>query len=373
VAKATAWDTAVVRPSVAGVLPASELSALFAALRADGRTVIAPTERDGALLFDDVDGPAALPAGRTEEQGPGRYRVVDRDDGRLFGFHCGPRSLKRWLHPPREELWRAESSGGRLAIVSNRPSPRVAVIGARACDLAAARALDDALAHVPHPDVGYAARRQALFVVAVQCGSSAEACFCASRRTGPRVTGFDLALTELLEPHRFVVEVGSEAGAAMADQLPLLDAGDDVGAPRLAAERAAAEQSRSLPRAVADDLRDALDADWQSVADRCLACGNCTMVCPTCFCSDVQDTLELDGTAVRTRTWDSCFSPAFTHVHGGSTRPSLAARYRHWLLHKLSTWEQQFGGTGCVGCGRCTTWCPAGIDLVAEAQRRTGG
>jgi hypothetical protein len=91
------------------------------------------------------------------------------------------------------------------------------------------------------------------------------------------------------------------------------------------------------------------------------------LVCPTCFCSTVEDTTDLSGeVATRTRVWDSCFTLGHSYIHGGSVRPTTATRYRQWLTHKLDTWWDQFGTSGCVGCGRCTTWCPAEIDLLAE-------
>ncbi len=108
---------------------------------------------------------------------------------------------------------------------------------------------------------------------------------------------------------------------------------------------------------------------WEEIASRCLHCANCTLVCPTCFCTDVTDSSDLSGeTAERWQRWDSCFLPEFTYLHGGAIRRSGAARYRQWMTHKLSAWHTQFGASGCTGCGRCITWCPAGIDLVAEAQ-----
>jgi Fe-S-cluster-containing hydrogenase component 2 len=112
---------------------------------------------------------------------------------------------------------------------------------------------------------------------------------------------------------------------------------------------------------------------WDDVASRCLACANCTMACPTCFCSTVEDTTDLTGDhAERWRSWDSCFTMDFSHVHGGSVRTSTRARYRQWLTHKLSTWHAQFGTSGCVGCGRCITWCPVAIDLTQEVAAIRG-
>jgi len=125
-----------------------------------------------------------------------------------------------------------------------------------------------------------------------------------------------------------------------------------------------------LPELLLDNLD---HPQWDEVAERCLSCTNCTMVCPTCFCSDVQDVSSLTGEEnERVRVWDSCFNPDFSHVHGGNLRPNIRARYRQWLTHKLGAWHGQFGMSGCVGCGRCITWCPVGIDLTAEVAAIRG-
>jgi len=109
------------------------------------------------------------------------------------------------------------------------------------------------------------------------------------------------------------------------------------------------------------------DPHWESVASRCLACGNCTAVCPTCYCARVVDDVAIDGSAAeRRQEWESCFNPEFSHLPGGSVRGSIGARYRQWITHKLASWHDQFGTSGCVGCGRCISWCPVGIDITAE-------
>ncbi|MDO9497602.1 MAG: 4Fe-4S dicluster domain-containing protein, partial [Nocardioides sp.] len=232
-------------------------------------------------------------------------------------------------------------------------------------------------------DDAYAARREGAFVVAVTCGDPGGTCFCASMGTGPRPreglgAPFDLALTELLDGagHRFLVEVGSDRGAEVVEEIGATPAGEaDVTAADRVAEGAASRMGRTLDTAGLKELLYA-SADspvWDDIAQRCLACGNCTAVCPTCFCTTVSDTTDLLGDqSDRTRVWDSCFNADFSHLHGANVRESTRSRYRQWMTHKLGSWIDQFGMSGCVGCGRCVTWCPAAIDITEEAAALRG-
>ena len=255
------------------------------------------------------------------------------------------------------------------------PDAPFALFGVRACDLRAIAVQDKVFQNGPFVDGVYAARRTGAFIVAVDCGEPSGTCFCTSMGTGPAAAaGFDLALTELdagtPATHRFVVRIGSERGQSVVDRLALVPAvdADVVGADGVVAE-ARGKMGRSMDPVAARTLLASHreSKQWQNVAQRCLTCANCTMVCPTCFCTTVEDTSDLSGDiAERWRLWDSCFTFDFSHVVGGPVRESGAARYRHWISHKLSTWYDQFGESGCVGCGRCITWCPVGIDITAE-------
>ena len=354
------------------VMPRAGLEPLIAALRDRGHRVVGPVRRDGILVYDDIAGMADLPVGWGEEQDGGRYRLRRRDDDALFGHTVAAQSWKRFLHPPEVELWRARRSGdGFEPVPPAPPGAPLALIGVRGCDLAAIGVLDRVLSAGSHADPVHAARKQGLFVVAVNCGTAAATCFCTSMGTGPRAgPGFDLALTELVAEDLFLVEVGSVAGREIAAALPLRSAG---AAEIAAAERLTAATARSITRRMpAEGVPDLLTRNpehprWDEVAARCLACGNCTMVCPTCFCTSVEDSTDLSGDeAIRRRHWASCFTLDFSHVHGGPVRASGRSRYRQWLTHKLATWHAQFGGSGCTGCGRCITWCPVGIDLTEE-------
>jgi sulfhydrogenase subunit beta (sulfur reductase) len=356
------------------LLAAERLGALVAALRDQGFEVLGPRVRDGAVALEPVASAEDLPRGVSDVQAPGRYRLAARADGAYFGHRPGPQPWRHALHPQRQKLLSSRSTpGGGFSVDPEPPAqPRLAFLGVRPCDLRAIAIQDRVLAHGEVLDPHYASRRAGLFTVAVNCGEAGETCFCASMGTGPRAqAGFDLALTELVEgTHRFVVEVGSEAGGAVASALGLSPAPvADVVAAAALSERAAGAMRRAvevdgLPELLA---RSAGSARWDEIARRCLSCTSCTLVCPTCYCTNVVDRVDVAGdTAVRWRRWDSCHTCRHSYIHGGSVRRSAAGRYRHWLTHKLSTWKDQFGALGCVGCGRCTTWCPAGIDLTAE-------
>jgi sulfhydrogenase subunit beta (sulfur reductase) len=359
------------------VLDRNGLGALIDALWARGFTVIGPTVRDGAIVLDELCSVEELPEGWTDEQDGGTYRLQRRDDGALFGYAVGPHSWKRFLFPPSTLLWRARRQGDGIEVEEQRAdqAPRYAFVGARGCDLAAIAVQDRVFLEGRFPDPHYQARRESAFVVAVNCGTAASTCFCTSMGTGPRAErGYDLALTEIIDGvwHEFVVEVGSELGAEVLASVPHQPA-------RVEQERAAdavvdGTIAQIVRRMDTEGIKELLYANydhprWDDVANRCLTCGNCTMVCPTCFCSDVEDSTDLSGEVTeRRRHWDSCFTLDFSHMGPGSVRGSTKARYRQWMTHKLATWIDQFGTSGCVGCGRCITWCPVGIDLTEEVR-----
>ena len=372
------------------VLDRASLDDLFTALRRRGLRVIGPTVADGAIVLAELRGADDLPAGWTDEQDGGTYRLRRRGDDALFGYAVGPHSLKAHLLPPELRLLRArrDGAGGFEVLEEAAEAPRLAFIGVRSCDLHAMGIQDRVLMGGAFEDPDYAARRHGAFVVAVNCGQAGGTCFCVSMGTGPRCSrGFDLALTEVLDGsgHRFVVEVGSDEGAEVLAALPVREATPaENAAPDAAAERAASQMGREME---AGDLQELLQANlehprWDEVAERCLTCGNCTSVCPTCFCTTVEDVTDLTGQeAERNRRWDSCFTLDLSYVNGGAVRSSNRSRYRQWMTHKLSTWFDQFGTSGCVGCGRCITWCPVAIDITEEVaairatpgERRDGG
>ncbi|MBL8891067.1 MAG: 4Fe-4S dicluster domain-containing protein [Planctomycetaceae bacterium] len=352
-------------------LDKKEFQSFLNVLREGGYQIIGPRIEQGAIVYGPVDRVEDFPLGWTDEQAPGLYRLKKRDDDALFGYAVGPHSWKRFLFPPQLDMMRSKKVGAGWDM---EPVPvetvKYAFLGVRACELSAIEVQDRVFLNSTFPDEYYQQRRRDSLIIAVNCTMAAATCFCTSMDSGPRCrTGYDLALTELIDG--YVVEVGSVQGATLIERLALPTVAAVQEERAEVARRQAVEQiQRVLDREhVQSTLKQRLNhVHWDDVAARCLSCANCTMVCPTCFCSSVEDvTMLVDQEVVRQRRWDSCFNFDFSHVSGGPVRDQTRSRYRQWLTHKLTTWVDQFGTSGCVGCGRCITWCPVGIDLTKES------
>lgn len=354
------------------VIDATGLQQLVSTLIERGYRVVGPTLSDNAIVLAELTSADDLPQGWGVDVAPGRYRLRRRDDDALFGHSAGPQSWKQFLHPPRQRVWSSDGT-------QPEEPPRYAFVGVRACDLSAIKILNGVLGVGAHPDQGFLGRLRHIFVVAVNCTEPGGLCFCASMGTGPEVgPGYDLALTERIDVdgRRYLVDIGSDDGSEVLAALPHREADQsEIDSARSDISAATERMGRQMPDG---DLRELLVVSresprWEDVASRCLTCGNCTMVCPTCFCTSTEDVTDLTGEhAERWMNWASCYEFDFTYIHGGSVRQSGESRYRHWITHKLGTWHDQFGSTGCVGCGRCIAWCPTGIDIIEEMNALAG-
>lgn len=359
------------------IFTSDHLENLIALLRAKKYQVYGPIIRDKAVVYEEITAAADLPVGWIDTQNKATYRLTKRAAKTIFSsYTVGPQSWKKYLHKPVARVIAAEKSGAEFTIDDTQPaSGKQAFLGVRACELSAIAIQDKVLLGGPYVDPIYEELRKNTLLVAVNCGKAGGTCFCASMGTGPRATsGFDIALTEISENNRhyFLAEVGSAQGASILAEMPTEPATEpDIQA----ANRVVATATHQMGRKVdMTDMKEILyrnteNSRWVDVSTRCMSCSNCTLVCPTCFCTTIEDVTDLRGTrAERWRKWDSCFTMEFSYIHGGSIRTSPGTRYRQWLTHKFASWFDQFGSAGCVGCGRCITWCPVGIDVTEELR-----
>ncbi|MGV7221957.1 MAG: 4Fe-4S dicluster domain-containing protein [Nitrospinales bacterium] len=352
------------------------LNQLIKILLHKGFDLIGPTVQDEAIVYDRVLSIEDLPEGWTDEQEGGMYRIKKNSDKTLFGYNLGPHSWKQFLHPPVRKLWQANKDGLDFDILPEKTTnKKYAFLGARSCELSAIAIQDKVFTSGTHVDQHYQSLRQNAFIVAVNCGKAASTCFCVSMETGPEVkSGYDLVLTEILEEerHYFLIAAGSEAGINVLKEIETIPAeAEEIKKADEVISNTITQMGRTMETSdIKTLLYDNLEHPaWDDIAKRCLSCANCTMVCPTCFCSTVEDVTDITGDhAERWQKWDSCFTMDFSSIHGGAVRNSTKSRYRQWMTHKLASWQDQFDSSGCVGCGSCITWCPVGIDLTQEVK-----
>ena len=333
-----------------------------------GFQTLGPTIRDHAIVYDEISSWNELPVGITDVQSPGTYRLKQRQDNAFFGYTVSPFSWKLFLDPPRQKLFSVKKDG---MIVQENPDNEkpMALIGVKACELAAIKIQDRIFLEGSFVNPVYKKRRDACLIVGVHCYEAGKSCFCASMGSGPTFQeGCDLLLTEFVEEGYFAVMALSKKGNKFIQPLNLEHAPAGI-------EKKIGKQLEQTTQQISRkiDLESAKEVlkhnpespVWDEIADQCLSCANCTLACPTCFCSTVEDTIDLTGDhAERWKNWDSCFTLNFSYVNGGAVRQTTKSRYRQWLTHKLSYWYEQFDTPGCVGCGRCITWCPVGIDFT---------
>lgn len=328
--------------------------------------LIGPKVQSDVITLGEII-PADLPFHVKDIQIAGSYRLDSEKSNYLFSFSIGPDSFKRFLFPPEIELfkWRYREKG----LDSFQPleiSVPIVLFGLRACDTEALILYDRIFAE----DWYYKKIRDKSIVIAINCLFPNENCFCPSLSTGPEVRRADLIITELED--RLLLEVQNNRILDFLKELKTERADDfDIKSKDQVVKRCRELIKKQIDiKNLSFLLKKLENTVWKEIAEIDLECGNCTQVCPTCFCNSTFDKLKLSDISkkayqgVRIRVWDSCFSRNFSKVHGGNFRPSRRARYRHWFMHKFNYMEEQFGIKGCVGCGRCITWCPAGIDVT---------
>ena len=353
------------------------ISSLVQILQKQKFKTIAPVVKDETILYDEIQSIDELPIGLTDVHKAGSYTLKKRKDKALFGYNVGPHSCKKFLFPPKLTLVQTKKVDGKITVIKNSdPVEKLALIGIKPCELSAILVQDKIFIKGDYVDTYYKLQKDNLFIVTTNCTETAYSCFCDSMKTGPEaITGFDLAITELIDggKHQFIIKTGSAAGVKVLNNIEgITEAPEKILA--LEEEKINSAKSKMGRSVSTEHLKDLLlknlnHPHWDEIQERCVSCGNCTMVCPTCFCSDILDETSLSGEDnKRTRIWDSCFSMQYSYIHGGIVRESIKSRYRQWLTHKFASWVDQFDTFGCVGCGRCIVWCPVGIDVTEEIK-----
>jgi ferredoxin len=359
------------------IIDTFEFDNLINKLKEKGYITIGPTIQNGAIVYSEINSSTDLPVGFTDIQKPGFYRLEKSDSDSYFNFVVGPQSWKKFLYPAIQKLFTAYYKNNKLEIErEEQPKTKYAFIGVRSCEIYSIEIQDRVFFGGEYQNNIYKDLRKNSLIIAVNCSKAEANCFCTSMGSGPEVnSGYDILLTEILNSneHFFTIETGSERGEEIVKELNTKDASEsDLNKKNKVIQNTISQIQKFLDT---ENLKDILlknleGSHWDEVAKRCLACGNCTMVCPTCFCMTVEDYTDLHKTkAERIQKWDSCFTLEHSYIHGGSVRVSIGSRYRQWLTHKLASWHEQFGTSGCVGCGRCITWCPVGIDITEEATK----
>ncbi len=354
------------------IIPKHQLKSLFGLLQEEYE-IIAPVLKDGVIQLLKVENINELPFGYKEKEEKNFYRI-DKSEVRYFFSYIRPSvSYKRFLLPPEFTFLKVKKENGKLKFIENIIHKKYAFFDIRACDLKAIDILDDVfLRKSKHPDPYYNALRENLFIVAVSCREPSDVCFCSYMDISPKPKkSFDILLTELEDG--FLVEIGTEKGRELIEKIEHRKAKEEDIKMAEEIEKDCIEKikrevpTKKLPEILYENIESPY---WNEIGKRCLACTSCTQLCPTCFCFDIVVKNDpINKTSERMRIYDSCFSPTFATVHKFNIRHSIASRYRQWLMHKFTYWTEQFDEFGCVGCGRCITWCPAGIDITEEIRR----
>ncbi len=336
-------------------------------------TFVLPTEclfawTDKLVGAYDLYGPVAAKKNQTI------FRKIEKAEDLKLDYDSTMTSPRSLIYPARQDLCTIDRKTHQHKTVTQVRAKKRIIFAIHPCDMHAISILDRTFLG-DFKDFYYGELRRETLTVVLNCSKACAQGFCASMGTGPFLQleqGFDLVLTA--KSKNYLVECGSERGKRLVEKASGLRKArrNDLAEKEDIESRAKKTFAKGLETIGLPDLlmRNLDHPVYERTADRrCLGCTNCTMVCPTCYCYNVEDHTELElRTTTRERHWDSCQELNFARVHEGNFRSSRRARLRQFVTHKLATWLEQYGCFGCVGCGRCMTWCPTGIDLTEIAK-----
>lgn len=334
-------------------------------------TVVAPELNDGVIKYEESTDFEKIPAGYKQFEFAGSYQIF-KSSNRFFSYIRPYNNLKYFLRPPSIKLLTVIEKDGNLEFSYQEQRKKIAFFDIRRCDLKALSILDKVYLNENYPDSYYKSLREDIFIVGVDCAEAGDVCFCNSMDIDfDSFYSADMFITEIDDG--FLVDTVSKKAEHLVEGLGLSTPTKEDLAKRQEIKRRFKESfKKKLDTA---NLKEILYQKiehpyWEEIGKRCLSCANCTQVCPTCFCFDIKEINSLDmKKSERFAVWDSCFNQTFATVHKFNIRDSIASRYRQWLMHKMAYWQDQFGDFGCVGCGRCITWCPAKIDIHIETVK----
>ena len=309
-----------------------------------------------------------------EQDGGYAFRPLSRWSDARLTYNRTILPPKKYFLPPQETLFRYDPERGYVACSDAMERP-IILFGLHACDIYALNILDQVFAGA-YPDPYYQTRRKNVVIIGIDCMPD-ERCFCRSMRADFVDRGFDLFLYDIGDYYLTMV------GTALGDDMvlatgPLFEqpnASDLDEYKRRSSSKHAAFQLeveiRDLPEIFEMEYQSEI---WDELGEKCLCCGNCSMVCPTCYCYDVTDRAEVGSrAATRTRSWDSCLFSSHALVAGGENfRESRASRIKFRFYHKQRGFVAEYGRPSCVGCGRCIAACPVKIDIVQVLERLRG-
>ncbi|MBT5230340.1 MAG: 4Fe-4S dicluster domain-containing protein [Methylococcales bacterium] len=352
-------------------LPRHKLNDLFQSFIQSGFNIITPIVQNGSLRYHQIRHANEITPGAIDDSHMGKITLAKTKSPRFYSFTTTEQSIKPWVFSPKEVLWQSDHSQSTITFKSTPPNTQpTLVFGIKGCDLAGLNLLDQHFNKDPSPDPHYQQRRASLSLIGLNCHRSGANCFCNSTQDGPKIETdtCDALMSELDEG--FIFHHSQTDLHARLTSLKLSPATpEQLRQAEYETQAAAAEQQKKLPKISSTDLFEQDNhPEWEKVAERCLSCGNCTAVCPSCFCHTIEAKPTLSNTSEQTRQWDSCFTTQHSYLHGIYIRPERIHRYRQWLTHKFSGWQAQYGRIGCTGCGRCITYCPVGIDPSQALQ-----